>query len=56
MRYLFAVSVTTVAALVVIAAIWDVAHITVTTECERLGAFYVGSKVYECRVKEGVSK
>lgn len=31
---------------------WVYAHYTVATECERLGAFYVGSKVYECKLKE----
>ena len=30
---------------------WDYAHRTVAKECERLGAFYVGDKTYECRVK-----
>lgn len=24
----------------------------VATECEKLGAFYVGNTVYECRVKQ----
>lgn len=31
--------------------IWAWAHGTVATECEKLGAFYVGDKVYECKVK-----
>lgn len=30
---------------------WAAAHETVATECERLGAFYVGQKVYECKLK-----
>lgn len=30
---------------------WMVAHLTVATECERLGAFYVGQSVYQCGVK-----
>lgn len=30
---------------------WVYAHQTVAKECERLGAFYVGDKTYECRVK-----
>lgn len=30
---------------------WAWAHGTVATECEKLGAFYVGNKVYECKVK-----
>lgn len=29
---------------------WRNAHITVATECERLGKFYVGETVYECTV------
>lgn len=31
---------------------WVFAHNDVKTECNRLGAFYVGSKVYECKVRE----
>lgn len=27
------------------------AHSTVARECERLGAFYVGNKVFECKLK-----
>lgn len=27
---------------------WYFAHTTVATECERLGKFYVGKKVFEC--------
>ena len=27
---------------------WINAHKTVATECERLGKFFVGKKVYEC--------
>ncbi len=31
---------------------WAYAHETVATECERLGAFYVGDKTFKCeRVK-----
>ncbi len=30
---------------------WVVAHNTVATECKKLGSFYVGDTVYECRVK-----
>lgn len=30
---------------------WGWAHQTVATECERLGSFYVGSKVFECKEK-----
>lgn len=31
--------------------IWASAHRTIATECERLGAFYVGDKVYQCQEK-----
>lgn len=27
---------------------WDCAHSTVAKECERLGGFYVGKKIYKC--------
>ena len=27
---------------------WQSAHLTVATECERLGKFYVGKKIFEC--------
>ena len=27
---------------------WISAHSTVATECERLGRFYVGERVFEC--------
>lgn len=27
---------------------WAHAHLTVATECQRLGKFYVGKTVYEC--------
>jgi hypothetical protein len=30
---------------------WVMAHTTVQYECIKLGAFYVGEKVYECREK-----
>ena len=32
---------------------WASAHNTVATECEKLGAFYVGKTVYECKAKQG---
>jgi hypothetical protein len=35
----------------ILALAWALAHSTVARECERLGAFYVGDKVYECRLK-----
>jgi hypothetical protein len=28
------------------------AHKTVATECEKLGAFYIGDKVYQCSEKK----
>lgn len=31
---------------------WIYAHETVSTECQRLGAFYVGDKTFECKVKQ----
>ena len=30
---------------------WEAAHSTVAKECDKLGAFYVGQKTYECKVK-----
>lgn len=27
---------------------WQAAHVTVATECERLGSFYVNKKIYKC--------
>ena len=43
-----------ISALVLTAAVvvgWVAAHSTVAYECERLGGFYVGKTVYECKVK-----
>jgi hypothetical protein len=31
---------------------WVMAHTTVKHECQKLGAFYVGEKVYECKEKK----
>jgi len=31
-------------------AVWAYANTTVATECEKLGSFYVGTKVYECHL------
>lgn len=31
---------------------WAFAHSTIAMECEKLGAFYVADKVYECKRKE----
>lgn len=46
----------TAAAIVIILAIfslgWLLAHSTVATECERLGSFYVGQKVFDCKEKK----
>ena len=30
---------------------WVLAHHTVATECERLGAFYVNEKTFTCQLK-----
>ena len=30
---------------------WLVAHQTVATECQKLGAFYVGRTVFECKAR-----
>ena len=30
-------------------AVWYDGHTTVAKECEKLGAFYVGDTVYECK-------
>lgn len=33
---------------------WNTAHVTVAAECERLGGFFVGKKVFKCvEVKNG---
>ena len=32
---------------------WKQAHNTVATECERLGAFYVNEKTFNCQLKSG---
>lgn len=31
--------------------VWVTAHSVVAQECEKLGAFYVGTKVYDCKVR-----
>lgn len=31
---------------------WQGAHVEIARECERLGGFYVGGKVFECKLKE----
>lgn len=55
MRYLFEAAMTTVVALSLTVLIWAMAHSEVARECEKLGAFYVGDKVFECKRKEGKS-
>lgn len=32
--------------------VWVSAHQIIATECRKLGAFYVGETVFECKVKE----
>ena len=34
-------------------ATWAWAHHKVATECERLGAFYVNEKTFNCQLKSG---
>ena len=46
----------TIAAVVLFCACittWAWAHHTVATECERLGAFYVNEKTFNCQLKSG---
>jgi hypothetical protein len=31
---------------------WVFSASTIASECQKLGAFYVGSTVYECKIKE----
>lgn len=52
MRYFFESVVTTAVLLVLIGAIWSIAHTTVAHECDKLGAFYVGDHVFECQRKK----
>ena len=52
MRYLFEAVMTTVVLLAVTVLIWSMAHTTVAHECDKLGAFYIGDKVYECKRKK----
>ena len=53
MRYLFEFVMTTVVVLALIGLIWSMAHTTVAHECDKLGAFYVDDKVFECKRKKG---
>jgi hypothetical protein len=55
MRYLFEAVLTTAVALALTGLVWAMAHIEVARECEKLGAFYFGDKVFECKRKEGNS-
>ena len=51
MRYFFEAVMTTAVLLALIGLIWSMAHITVAHECDKLGAFYVGDQVFECKRK-----
>ena len=52
MSDLFEALLTGVALALIFASGWITAHSEVVTECERLGAFYVGDKTFQCeRVK-----
>ena len=51
MRYLFESVMTTAVVLALIGLIWAMAHTTVAHECDKLGAFYVGDQVFECKRK-----
>ena len=53
MRYLFEAVMTTAVVLSLTVLIWSMAHTTVAHECDKLGAFYVGDQVYECKRKQG---
>ena len=30
---------------------WVIAHKTIASECKRLGGFYVGDEVFDCKLK-----
>ncbi len=45
-------AVCVVALLVAVLGGWVGAHTTVATECSKLGSFYVGDKIYECKEKK----
>lgn len=32
---------------------WEAAHRTVAKECKKIGKFYVGDEVFECRKVDG---
>ena len=52
MNDFFIVAIGVVAALFVTALIWTLSASTIATECELLGAFYVGGRVYKCEVRK----
>ena len=52
MRCLFEAVMATAVLLALIGFIWSIAHTTVAHECDKLGAFYVGDQVYECKRKQ----
>ena len=52
MSDLFIVAIGVVVVLFTTALIWTLSASTIATECELLGAFYVGGKVYKCEVKK----
>ena len=53
MRDPFITAVIVIVTFCSVGLIWSSAHGTIAKECERLGAFYVGDKVYECKLKVG---
>lgn len=34
------------------AMVWDSAHVRVMHECQRIGAFYVGDKTFDCKERK----
>ena len=51
MRYLFESIMTTAVLLALIGMVLAMAHTTVARECDKLGAFYMGDQVFECKRK-----
>lgn len=51
MRYFLEVALSLLCLIAFSCFIWVAVHSTVATECEKLGAFYVGQKIYECKPK-----
>jgi hypothetical protein len=37
---------------IIVGISWAFSASTIASECQKLGAFYVGSTVYECKIKE----